>query len=206
MSLPDYADYDGLGLADLVRRREVTPVELVQAAIDQIERLNPTLNAVVYTAYDEAQKRAGETLTGPFAGVPFLLKDILGTKKGWPTRQGARYLDDVGAPQDCTLVTRFQSAGVIPMGKTNVPEFGLLPITESSLYGPAHNPWNADHSPGFQAARRRLSPPAWFPWPMAMTAAARFGFPRPAAGWSVSSPPAPAPRSDRTTAMSWEGL
>jgi amidase len=148
MSLPDYADYDGLGLADLVRRREVTPVELVQAAIDQIERLNPTLNAVVYTAYDEAQKRAGETLTGPFAGVPFLLKDILGTKKGWPTRQGARYLDDVGAPQDCTLVTRFQSAGVIPMGKTNVPESGLLPITESSLYGPAHNPWNADHSPG----------------------------------------------------------
>jgi amidase len=88
MSLPDYADYDGLGLADLVRRREVTPVELVQAAIDQIERLNPTLNAVVYTAYDEAQKRAGETLTGPFAGVPFLLKDILGTRRaGRPAKE-----------------------------------------------------------------------------------------------------------------------
>ncbi len=146
--LREYADYDGLGLAELVQRRAVSPVELVDAAVAQIEKLNPQLNAVVFTAYDEARQRATASLTGPFAGVPFLLKDILGFKKGWPTRQGAAFLPPVGWPHDSNLVTRYEAAGAVILGKTNVPEFGLLPISECSLYGPARNPWNLQHSPG----------------------------------------------------------
>jgi amidase len=144
----EYADFDGLGLAHLVRHRELTPVELVDAAIARVEELNPRLNAVIFSAYEQARQRAKMNLTGPLAGVPMLLKDILGHKQGWPTRQGSGFLPATGSMHDSTLVTRYETAGLIALGKTNVPEFGLLPITESSLYGPARNPWNPDHSPG----------------------------------------------------------
>src|SRR6516162_10635852 len=77
-----------------------------------------------------------------------LLKDILGAKKGWPTRSGSRFRPATPSPFDATLVARFEAVGLIPLGKTNVPEFGLLPLTESKLYGPARNPWNLDHSTG----------------------------------------------------------
>jgi len=144
----EYAKLDGLGLADLVRLRQVSPIELVDAAIERIEKLNPLLNAVIFTAYDQARRRAMEPLTGPFAGVPFLLKDILGFKKGWPTRQGASFMPPVGWPHDSDLVARCEAAGMVMLGKTNVPEFGLLPISECALYGPVRNPWNSHHSPG----------------------------------------------------------
>jgi amidase len=147
MRFPEYSQYDGLGLADLARRGEVGAAELVAAAIERIEK-HAAINAVVFKAYDEASARAKTSLSGPLAGVPFLLKDILGFKKGWPTRQGAAFVPAVGAPHDATLVTRYEAAGLIALGKTNVPEFGLLPITEPTLYGPARNPWNLDHSPG----------------------------------------------------------
>src|SRR6201981_4072065 len=88
------------------------------------------------------------TPSGPFAGVPMLLKDILGFKKGWPNRGGSRFVPAVPSPFDSTLVVRFQAAGLIPLGKTNVPEFGALPLTEPKLYGPARNPWNRSHLTG----------------------------------------------------------
>ena len=148
MGFGEYSNYDGLGLAELVKKKEIKPAELVEAALERIERHNPQLNAVVFKAYDEARAMAKSDLGGPFAGVPMLLKDILGVKKGWPNRDGSRFVPAVPSPFDSTLVVRFQAAGLIPLGKTNVPEFGALPITEPRLYGPARNPWNLGHSTG----------------------------------------------------------
>jgi amidase len=144
----EYSNYDGLGLAELVKKKEIKPAELVEAAVERIERHNPQLNAVVFKAYDEARAMANMDLSGPFAGVPMLLKDILGFKKGWPNRSGSRFVPAVPFPFDSTLVVRFQAAGLIPLGKTNVPEFGALPFTEPKLYGPARNPWNPGYSTG----------------------------------------------------------
>lgn len=148
LRFPDYSSYDGLGLAELVKKKKVKPIELVEAAIECIERLNPKLNAVIFKGYDDARARANTKLSGAFAGVPMLLKDILGLKKGWPTRHGSRFIPAQPSSYDSTLVTRFEAAGLIALGKTNVAEFGLVPTTESKLYGPARNPWNFDHSTG----------------------------------------------------------
>jgi amidase len=98
----EYADFDGLGLAHLVRQRELTAMELVDAAIARVEELNPRLNAVIFSAYDQARQRAKMNLNGPLAGVPILLKDILGHKQGWPTRQGAAFLPAAGSLLDST--------------------------------------------------------------------------------------------------------
>ena len=151
MSFAEYAEYDGLGLAALVAKGHVTPLELAEEAIARIEKCNPRLNAVVYKMYDqgrETAQRLASAREGRFRGVPFLLKDILGNYAGVPTAGGARFMADLPTVQDDTLVTRFKAAGLVPLGKTNVPEFGLLPTTESVLYGACHNPWNLDHSTG----------------------------------------------------------
>jgi len=148
MGFAEYSNYDGLGLAELVKKKKVKPAELVEAAIERIERHNRQLNAVVFKAYDEARAKATTKLSGAFAGVPMLLKDILGFKKGWPTRQGSRFVPAAPSTFDATLVARFEAAGLILLGKTNMPEFGILPLTEPKLCGPARNPWNLDHSTG----------------------------------------------------------
>ena len=88
MGFSEYSNYDGLRLAELVKKKEIKPIELIEAAIERIERHNPQLNAVVFRAFDEARATAKTKLSGPFAGVPMLLKDILGFKKGWPNRDG----------------------------------------------------------------------------------------------------------------------
>src|SRR6202007_3323367 len=132
--------------------------ELVEAALERIERHNPQLNAVVFKAFDEASAMAKSNLSGPFAGVPMLLKDILGYKKGWPNRDGSRFVPAVPAPFDSTLVVRFQAAGLIPLGKTNGPKFGALPLTEPKLYGPARNPWNLSHSTGGSSGGSAAAP------------------------------------------------
>ncbi|HEY5339354.1 MAG TPA: amidase family protein, partial [Rhizomicrobium sp.] len=87
-------------------------------------------------------------LRGPFAGVPFLLKDIFALSATMPTRQASKFMPAMPWPHNSLLVERFLAAGLVPFGKTNVPEFGLVATTESALYGPAHNPWNLDHSTG----------------------------------------------------------
>ncbi len=149
MTPKEYARHDATSLAKLVRQKKVKPLELVDAAIARIEEVNPRLNAVIWTMFDRARATAkGKLPDGPFAGVPFLLKDILGDMEGVPTRQGSRLMPEIPAPRNSELVNRFLKAGVIPLGKTNVPEYGLTATTESKLYGPARNPWNTDHSTG----------------------------------------------------------
>lgn len=148
MAIADYAKYDGLGLAGLVARKKVKPIELLDEAIARTERLNPKLNAVIYKDYDNARARAKGELRGPFAGVPFLLKDIFALTTTMPTRQASKFMPAIPWMHNSVLVDRFLAAGLVPFGKTNVPEFGLVATTESKLYGPAHNPWNLAHSTG----------------------------------------------------------
>lgn len=152
MPISDYADYDGLGLAELVRRGDVIPAELAEEAITRIERHNPTLNAIVHPMYEQGREtaaRLAESHGGaPFRGVPFLLKDILGNYAGVPTNSGCRFMSGTPVSHDDTLVTRFKAAGLVALGKTNAPECGILPTTEPLLYGAARNPWNTEHSTG----------------------------------------------------------
>jgi amidase len=141
---------DAMAQAELVRKKEVTPLELVEAAIERIERLNPTLNAVVTEAYDQAREiaRTRQPRGGPLAGVPFLLKDILAFSKGLRTTMGTRLLERYVTDYDAEIVARYKAAGLIVVGKTNVPELGIVPTTESRLHGPCRNPWNTGHIAG----------------------------------------------------------
>jgi len=151
MAFAEYAEYDGLGLAALVAKGQVTAEELAEEAIARIDKYNPRLNAVIYKMYEQGRDTARQLASqreGRFRGVPFLLKDIFGNYAGVPTGGGARFLKGLTVERDDTLVARFKAAGLVPLGKTNVPEFGLLPTTESVLYGRCHNPWNLDHSTG----------------------------------------------------------
>ena len=146
MQFSEYSRYDGLGLAELVRTKQVSPAELVETAIAAAVRLNPQLNFMVFADFDRACAAAAkQTFTGPFAGVPMFLKDILAFAQGMPTRQGARFIPPLSFPADSLLTKKFRAGGLIPLGKTNVPEFGLLPFTEGRLYGPARNP----HAPAY---------------------------------------------------------
>jgi amidase len=144
----DFARFDGLGLAELARRGEVAPIELVEEAIARIEALNPALNAVVLKLYDSARAAARGTLSGPFAGVPFLIKDLAVTVAGTPTSEGNRRLSQIVREADNELVARYRRAGLIFVGKTNVPEFGLAPVTESEALGPCRNPWDPTRTCG----------------------------------------------------------
>ncbi len=149
MTLSEYADYDGLGLAELVRRKEVSPLELVTTAIGAIETLNPTLNAVVATLEAEAETAAKGTLPdGPFRGVPFLLKDLTVSYAGLPTECGSRYFQGWTRDFDSEILIRWKRAGLIVVGKTNTPELGSSGSTEPVLTGATHNPWNLEHTPG----------------------------------------------------------
>jgi amidase len=148
MAFSEYASYDGLGLAELVKKDEVSSGELAEEAISRIEKHNPALNAVILKLYDLGREMAKAPADGPFKGVPFLLKDAFGDIEGYPTRLGSRFKSDAPAKADSTLAKRFRASGVSFIGKTNVPEFTLLPTTEPALYGAAHNPWNVNHSTG----------------------------------------------------------
>jgi amidase len=145
----EFAFLDATAQADLVRRKEVKPVELVDAAIERIERLNPTLNAVVTPMYDLARKAASKPLPdGPFTGVPYLLKDLAAEYAGVRFTEGSAFLGEYVSDQDSELVARLKRAGLIILGKTNTPELGLLPTTEPHLFGPTHNPWDTSRTPG----------------------------------------------------------
>jgi len=149
MTALDYAAHDGLGLAALVARREVSPVELVDAAIARIERHNAALNAVVYRAYDEARRTAAGALPdGPFRGVPFLIKDLVRRVAGWPCSMGSLFAETAPAADDSVLVARYRAAGLVLLGTTNTPEFGIPGVTHSQRLGLCRNPWNPAHTPG----------------------------------------------------------
>jgi len=140
---------DATALAQLVVKREVSPRELVDSAIARIEALNPELNAVITPMFEQARELAdGELPDGPFRGVPFLLKDLTASYAGVPTQSGSRFLKGFVPRFDSELTRRWKRAGLVVVGKTNTPEFGILPTTEPHAFGPTRNPWNKGHATG----------------------------------------------------------
>ena len=147
--LDDVAHLDATAQAALVRQRAVQPSELVEAAIERIERLNPALNAVITPMYEEARVAAvGEIPAGPFAGVPFLLKDFLAEYAGVRFTEASAFLGEYVSTEDSELMRRFKRAGLLTVGKTNAPELALGAITEPERFGPTHNPWDTGRTPG----------------------------------------------------------
>jgi amidase len=145
----ELAFLDATSQAELVRRRELAPIELVDAAIERIERLNPELNAVVLPMYEQAREAAsGDLPDGPFRGVPFLLKDLGATYGGVRQTSGTAFSREFVPDHDSELVVRQKRAGLVVVGKSNTPELGILPTCESHFLGPCRNPWNTDHSTG----------------------------------------------------------
>src|SRR3954466_6153514 len=148
MAFKEFGGYDAVGLADLVRRKQVNAAELRDEAIARTAKVDPQINAVVVKHYDYAKKQIDKGLPdGPFAGVPFLLKD-LDILAGTVTTSGASIFRDNVADHTGTLAQRFLETGVTIFGKSSSPEFGLMPTTESRLHGPTRNPWNLGHSSG----------------------------------------------------------
>lgn len=142
---------DATGQAARVAKGEVSPKELVNAAIDRIEALNPTLNAVIHERFERARIEAARDLPdGPFRGVPILLKDIACASAGDPQHQGTRFLKDARwvEEHDSAVTRRIREAGFVILGRTNTPEFGNAITTEPEAYGPTRNPWNIEHSTG----------------------------------------------------------
>jgi Asp-tRNA(Asn)/Glu-tRNA(Gln) amidotransferase A subunit family amidase len=150
LAFDDYRRHDGLGLADRVRRGDVSPAELLETAIAAAERLDPKLNALSQKLYDEARASLSSVEgSAPFAGVPFLLKDVSTAMKGTRTLQGSRlFADAAPAEIDSTLTERFRRAGVVIFGKSTTPELGLAPSTETSLTGATRNPWDLSRTAG----------------------------------------------------------
>jgi amidase len=138
--------FDATAQAELVRSRQVTAVELVEAAIARIETLNPTLNAIVTPTFDQALETARRFPSGPFAGVPYLLKDLACEMKGVRFTEGSRFLADNVSTFDQELVIRLRNAGLVILGKTNTPEFGMAPACEPALFGATRNPWDLQRS------------------------------------------------------------
>ncbi|MDB5505187.1 MAG: putative 6-aminohexanoate-cyclic-dimer hydrolase [Tardiphaga sp.] len=148
MTFKEYGAYDALGLAELVRSKQVSPRELLDEAVARTERVSPDINAVVVRHEDYAQRQIDNGLPdAPFTGVPFLLKD-LDLIEGTRTTFGASLYKDYVADHTGTLARRFLDAGLTIFGKSASPEFGLMPTTEGRLHGPTRNPWNPAHSSG----------------------------------------------------------
>ncbi|HEY5638740.1 MAG TPA: amidase [Dehalococcoidia bacterium] len=145
----DVAFLDATSQAELVRTKQIKPEELLDAAIERIERLNPQLNAVVLPMYDQARAAIAAGLPdGPFTGVPFVLKDLGAMYAGVVQTQGSSFCKDLVSPIDSELTRRYKEAGLVICAKTNTPEFGLISTTEPRLFGAAHNPWNLDRTTG----------------------------------------------------------
>src|SRR4051812_16825970 len=147
----DLAWLDATAQAELVRKGEVSPAELVDAAIERIERVDADVHAVIHERFERARKEAaGELPDGPFRGVPFLVKDLYMPTAGDPMHNGSRALRDAHyiAPADSWLPARYRHAGFVFVGRTNPPELGLVPTTEPAAHGATRNPWNLEHTPG----------------------------------------------------------
>jgi len=151
ISETEYLHYDGVGLAELVRRKDVTASELLEAAIRRAEAVNPQLNAIVIPMYDIARELAERgSAAGPFAGVPFLIKDLKQDYAGVLSSSGSRlYRSNNHFPKvHSEIVRRFLAAGTVVFGRTNAPEFGSKGITEPIAWGATRNPWDLERSPG----------------------------------------------------------
>jgi len=145
--MQDYKQYDGIGLAELIRKKEVKHEEVRDMAIQEIEQKNAKLNAVIHKIYNHKEEDLIQN-KGIFAGVPVLTKDISQELKGHPISSGSKALADFIADHDSEFVRQIREAGVDIIGQTNVPEFALMGITEPAFYGPSRNPWNTDYTPG----------------------------------------------------------
>lgn len=144
MDFEEYRAHDATGLAQLVADKQVSAAELLTVARERAEAVNPQLNAIVR----DVPATASDDLRGPFAGVPFLIKDLSQDYAGLPTSAGSRALMSTPVAEHATIVARWMDAGLVIFGKTNVPEFGAKGITESVAWGPARNPWALDRTPG----------------------------------------------------------
>src|SRR2546423_286404 len=147
----DLARMDATDQAVLVRAGKMSAAELVEAAIARIEKVNPELNAVIHPLFDKARRQAsGDLPSGPFSGVPMVLKDLTCHSAGDPFHEGMRFLRDAGwvEEEDTYLAAKFRDAGFVFVGKTNTPELGILPACEPDAHGATGNPWNTEHSTG----------------------------------------------------------
>jgi Asp-tRNA(Asn)/Glu-tRNA(Gln) amidotransferase A subunit family amidase len=145
-----FEGYDAVALAELIAKGDVSPEELLEAAIASTEECNGDINAVVTKMYEEAERFVQEDLPsdGPLRGVPFLLKDLRAQYAGIPTTAGSRFFTDAIPDHDSELVIRYKNAGLVIFGKTNTPEFGGNCSTEPILFGPTKNPWNLNRTSG----------------------------------------------------------
>ncbi len=143
--LSEYATLDGLGIAELVRKKEISAAEAAGTAMEAIQVVNPQLNAVIEDYPDRVNQ---EPADGPFKGVPFLIKDLVIHEAGQTNELGSRLAKGMVAPNDTELMVRFRNAGLVTLGRTTTPEFGFCATVEALIYGNTHNPWNLDHSPG----------------------------------------------------------
>ena len=149
MSAFPYTDYDAIGLVELIRSKEVKSTEVIEAAINRIETINPELNAVIHKMYDKARvadKKPEQFKV--FSGLPVLLKNMTQEIEGEPISSGSKSLTNYCAEKDSTFVKRLRETGTVILGQTNVPEFSLMGITEPVVYGPTRNPWNLNYTPG----------------------------------------------------------
>jgi len=167
VTFPDYESYDALGLADLVRKREVGAHELLDAAIERIEARDGKIAAIVHRMDDKARRAIDAGLpSGPFTGVPFSLKDLGIVAAGTPMTCATPLFADFVSDHDNALVARYRKAGLVLLAVTKTPQLGLSITTEPKLYGPAHNPWNLAYSPGGSSGGGAASVAAGY-WPMA---------------------------------------
>jgi amidase len=148
----EFLDQDATAQAELVRRRELSPEELVRAAIRRYEARNPSLGAFIHPALERALDRAKDSALpdGPFRGVPFAMKDLGGAEAGEPHHAGMAFLKRAGwrEREDGYLTTKLRAAGLVSLGRTSTPELALLPTTEPDAYPPTRNPWDLDRSAG----------------------------------------------------------
>jgi len=147
--LPEYENFDAVGLARLVRAGELRPAEIMEAAALRLEAFNPGLNAVVFDWLERAREVAeGDLPEGPFRGVPFLLKNLGTAMAETPLTMGSKFFVGYEAGEDSEIVQRFQAAGLVPFGRGNAPEFGISATTEPLYHGPSRNPWDLSRTPG----------------------------------------------------------
>jgi Asp-tRNA(Asn)/Glu-tRNA(Gln) amidotransferase A subunit family amidase len=144
MDFDEYRTYDATGLAKLVADKQVSAAELLTIAQKRAAAVNPRINAIVR----DVPAAPPDELSGPFAGVPFLIKDIAQDYAGLPTSSGSRALKALPAAEHATVVQRWIDAGLVIFGKTNLPEFGAKAISEPEAWGPARNPWDLTRTPG----------------------------------------------------------
>lgn len=148
MTPEDYLRHDAVGLAGVIRKGEATAAEVLETALTLADRVNPALNAVTVDLRDMARARVREPLTGPFAGVPFLLKDLGADWEGTIETGGSQFFAESRGSFTRTVVQRYLDAGLVIFGRTASPEMGINFLTEPALHGPCRNPWNLEHSPG----------------------------------------------------------